>query len=188
MPITNAICQNIAMATMVIVLRMSIKRTALPADTRNLAFLVTKLCHCSAFQLLSIFLLNFLPGYCFQGDCPTLNLQCEAIWGYGGAAADRQCFEQFNSKGSINGHCGRDPNEHYIKCEPEWVLLFTLNSKFYHLLQQIISYLLFACCSRNVQCGTLQCKEGERQPVTEGVDQLYSRTIISIKGLEYECK
>ncbi|TMW45916.1 hypothetical protein DOY81_009001 [Sarcophaga bullata] len=25
-----------------------------------------------------------VSGYCFQGDCPTLNLQCEAIWGYGG--------------------------------------------------------------------------------------------------------
>lgn len=41
---------------------------------------------------------------------------------------------------------------------------------------------------RNVQCGTLQCKEGERQPVNDGIDQLYSRTIISIKGQEYECK
>ncbi|XP_067640130.1 disintegrin and metalloproteinase domain-containing protein unc-71 isoform X10 [Eurosta solidaginis] len=101
-----------------------------------------------------------ISGYCFQGDCPTLNLQCESIWGYGGSAADRQCYEQFNSKGSISGHCGRDANEGYIKCEPE-----------------------------NVQCGTLQCKEGERQPATEeGKDQLYSRTIISIKGLEYECK
>ncbi|XP_050332244.1 disintegrin and metalloproteinase domain-containing protein unc-71 isoform X8 [Bactrocera neohumeralis] len=98
-------------------------------------------------------------GYCFQGDCPTLNLQCEAIWGYGGLAADRQCYEQFNSKGSINGHCGRDSNEHYIKCEPE-----------------------------NVQCGTLQCKEGERQPVNDGIDQLYSSTVISIKGTEYTCK
>lgn len=69
-------------------------------------------------------------GYCFQGDCPTLNLQCEAIWGYGGLAADRQCYEQFNSKGSINGHCGRDTNEHYIKCEPEWV---QFSIKFYIL-------------------------------------------------------
>ncbi|XP_043067293.1 disintegrin and metalloproteinase domain-containing protein unc-71 isoform X4 [Drosophila bipectinata] len=100
-----------------------------------------------------------VSGYCFQGNCPTLSLQCEAIWGYGGSAADRQCYEQFNSKGSINGHCGRDASEHYIKCEPE-----------------------------NVQCGTLQCKEGERQPVNDGIDQLYSRTIISIKGQEYECK
>ncbi|XP_020805693.1 disintegrin and metalloproteinase domain-containing protein 9 isoform X8 [Drosophila serrata] len=100
-----------------------------------------------------------ISGYCFQGYCPTLSLQCEAIWGYGGSAADKQCYEQFNSKGSINGHCGRDANEHYIKCEPE-----------------------------NVQCGTLQCKEGERQPVNDGIDQLYSRTIISIKGQEFECK
>ncbi|ALC49632.1 mmd, partial [Drosophila busckii] len=100
-----------------------------------------------------------ISGYCFQGYCPTLSLQCEAIWGYGGSAADRQCYEQFNSKGSINGHCGRDTNDQYIKCEPE-----------------------------NVQCGTLQCKEGERQPVNDGIDQLYSRTIISIKGQEYECK
>ncbi|KAH8320110.1 hypothetical protein KR067_006204, partial [Drosophila pandora] len=60
-----------------------------------------------------------VSGYCFQGNCPTLSLQCEAIWGYGGSAADRQCYEQFNSKGSINGHCGRDANDHYIKCEPE---------------------------------------------------------------------
>jgi len=42
--------------------------------------------------------------------------------------------------------------------------------------------------NRNVQCGTLQCKDGERQPVNDGIDQLYSRTIISIKGQEFECK
>lgn len=40
----------------------------------------------------------------------------------------------------------------------------------------------------NVVCGTLQCKEGERQPTVDGMDQLNSRTIISIKGEEYECK
>lgn len=60
-------------------------------------------------------------GYCFNGDCPTLSMQCEKIWGYGGAAADRQCYDQFNTKGSINGHCGTDQNGHYIKCEPEYV-------------------------------------------------------------------
>ncbi|TMW45919.1 hypothetical protein DOY81_009004, partial [Sarcophaga bullata] len=74
-----------------------------------------------------------------------------------GVAADKECLNQFNSKGSINGHCGRDGKDNFVKCEPE-----------------------------NVQCGTLQCKEGERQPVNEG--DLHSRTIISIKGLEYECK
>lgn len=41
---------------------------------------------------------------------------------------------------------------------------------------------------RNVICGSLQCKDGDRQPAIEGMDQLNSRTIISIKGVEYECK
>lgn len=58
-------------------------------------------------------------GYCFNGVCPTLTAQCERIWGYGGSAADRQCYEQFNSKGSINGHCGTDNNGNYLKCELE---------------------------------------------------------------------
>ncbi|XP_055712336.1 disintegrin and metalloproteinase domain-containing protein unc-71 isoform X4 [Phlebotomus papatasi] len=98
-------------------------------------------------------------GYCFNGQCPTMAFQCERIWGYGGTAADRQCYEQFNRKGSMNGHCGIDNNGEFKKCEPE-----------------------------NILCGSLQCKEGERQPVIFGTDDLYSTTIISIKGVEYECK
>lgn len=97
-------------------------------------------------------------GYCFEGHCPTPTAQCEEVWGYGGTAADRQCSEQFNMKGSMSGHCGKEKHE-YIKCLPE-----------------------------NVLCGTLQCKNGERQPVKHGEEDLYSTTIISIKGTEYECK
>lgn len=41
---------------------------------------------------------------------------------------------------------------------------------------------------RNVQCGSLQCKDGDSTPIIEGMNQLYSRTIISIRGIEYECK
>ncbi|XP_034185476.1 disintegrin and metalloproteinase domain-containing protein mind-meld isoform X4 [Osmia lignaria lignaria] len=96
-------------------------------------------------------------GYCFNGECPALDLQCDQIWGYGGVVADKQCFEQFNSKGSLTGHCGTDASGHYIKCEPE-----------------------------NVRCGSLQCQQGSKQPVMGGMD--HSRTIISIKGKEYECK
>ncbi|CAH1104105.1 unnamed protein product [Psylliodes chrysocephalus] len=100
-------------------------------------------------------------GQCFNGICPTLSVQCEHIWGLGGVEADTQCFEQFNSKGSINGHCGSEGIGRYIKCSPE-----------------------------NVKCGSLQCQLGNRYPVVEGLDQPqdHSRTIISIKGLEYECK
>lgn len=81
------------------------------------------------------------------------------MWGYGGTAADRQCAEQFNMKGSQSGHCGMIDKHEYIKCLPE-----------------------------NLQCGTLQCKNGERQPVKYGEEDLYSTTVISIKGIEYECK
>jgi hypothetical protein len=60
-------------------------------------------------------------GYCFSGNCPTLSIQCEQIWGNGGIAADKQCYDQFNSKGSINGHCGLDASNNYIKCDSEYV-------------------------------------------------------------------
>lgn len=66
--------------------------------------------------------IHFLgEGYCFNGECPTLDGQCERIWGYGGQRADPQCYDQFNTKGSINGHCGKDMNGDFKKCELEYV-------------------------------------------------------------------
>jgi hypothetical protein len=62
---------------------------------------------------------HYSTGYCFNGMCPTLNAQCEKIWGYNSQSAERKCFEQFNTKGSMNGHCGLDQSGRYIKCEPE---------------------------------------------------------------------
>ena len=41
----------------------------------------------------------------------------------GGLSGDRKCFEQFNSQGSINGHCGLDNNNNYIRCEPEYLII-----------------------------------------------------------------
>ncbi|XP_043283238.1 disintegrin and metalloproteinase domain-containing protein 11 isoform X3 [Venturia canescens] len=98
-------------------------------------------------------------SYCFNGLCPSLDLQCEQVWGEGGISADKQCFDQFNSKGSMNGHCGTNNSGHYVKCEAE-----------------------------NVRCGSLQCQMGKKQPVIGGMDQPYLRTFTSIKGKEYECK
>ncbi|PSN55652.1 hypothetical protein C0J52_21827 [Blattella germanica] len=82
-------------------------------------------------------------GYCFNGVCPTLNIQCEQIWGYG----TEFCILDIRS---------------YIAC--------------------------IVLVHRNVRCGSLQCQLGNRYPIVAGMDQLYSRTIISIKGVEYECK
>ncbi|XP_066909274.1 disintegrin and metalloproteinase domain-containing protein 12 isoform X4 [Halyomorpha halys] len=98
-------------------------------------------------------------GYCFNGICPTLDIQCKQIWGYSAKAGDAECFKQFNPKGSFSGHCGTDSDKQYIKCDNE-----------------------------NALCGSLQCQLGNAYPVSAGVDQLFSRTIISMKGVEYECK
>ncbi|CAH0718717.1 unnamed protein product, partial [Brenthis ino] len=98
-------------------------------------------------------------GYCFAGQCPTLSAQCEKIWGTGSNGADKECFEQFNSKGSVTGHCGQDNNGNYMKCDTE-----------------------------NVRCGSLQCQSGNRYPVVPGMDEYYTRTVITIKGNEYDCK
>ncbi|GBP43855.1 Disintegrin and metalloproteinase domain-containing protein 7 [Eumeta japonica] len=98
-------------------------------------------------------------GYCFAGQCPTLGLQCESIWGPGTVGADKQCFETFNSKGAVTGHCGKDKSDHFVKCETE-----------------------------NVRCGSLQCQLGSRYPIVPGMDEYYTRTVVTIKGTEYECK
>ncbi|KAL4706299.1 hypothetical protein ACJJTC_004908, partial [Scirpophaga incertulas] len=98
-------------------------------------------------------------GHCFAGHCPTLSAQCEAMWGSGTNGGDKECFDQFNSKGTVTGHCGKDANGHYIKCEAE-----------------------------NVRCGSLQCQLGGRYPLVSDMDEFYTRTMITIKGKEYECK
>ncbi|KAI4494456.1 hypothetical protein M0802_008948 [Mischocyttarus mexicanus] len=97
--------------------------------------------------------------HCFNGICPALNLQCKQVWGYSSVASDKQCFEQFNSKGSINGHCGTDASGHFIKCNSE-----------------------------NIRCGSLQCQDGYKQPIIEGMDELFTITKITMKGQEHQCK
>ncbi|XP_030767435.1 disintegrin and metalloproteinase domain-containing protein 11 [Sitophilus oryzae] len=98
-------------------------------------------------------------GKCFNGFCPTFTSQCEFIWGPGSIAAAPECFDMFNSKGSIHGHCGSDNMGNFLKCTPE-----------------------------NVRCGSLQCQLGMRHPASERPDQQFYRTITNIKNVEYECK
>lgn len=71
-------------------------------------------------NFLSLLIFSLL-GYCFNGVCPTTLSQCERVWGYSGNGADRVCYEQFNTKGTSNGHCGKDAQGNFLKCEPEWV-------------------------------------------------------------------
>ncbi|XP_039296358.1 LOW QUALITY PROTEIN: disintegrin and metalloproteinase domain-containing protein unc-71 [Nilaparvata lugens] len=102
-------------------------------------------------------------GYCYNGMCPSINVQCANVWGHGAKSGDEECFRAFNSKGSINGHCGTDGDQYYVKCE-----------------------------SDNAICGSLQCQNGKATPLlynpTANPTLDFATTIISIKGMEFECK
>lgn len=98
-------------------------------------------------------------GFCYRGRCQTSDEQCEYIWGFGAKRSDEKCFGEFNVQGSVSGNCGQDGRGGYLKCSRE------------HML-----------------CGTLQCQRGTRTPLVVGMEKLYTRTIISIEGSEFECK
>ncbi|KAH8040206.1 hypothetical protein HPB51_009754 [Rhipicephalus microplus] len=98
-------------------------------------------------------------GFCYRGKCHTSDEQCEFIWGFGARRSDEKCFGEFNVQGSMSGNCGPDGRNGYLKCSRD-----------------------------NMMCGTLQCQRGARAPIVLGMEKLYTRTIISIEGSEFECK
>ncbi|XP_052226885.1 disintegrin and metalloproteinase domain-containing protein unc-71-like isoform X2 [Dreissena polymorpha] len=102
---------------------------------------------------------NNNTGYCMGGVCPTLDKQCQHIWGSDALKADGQCYERFNPTGNFNGHCGKENSTgSYAKCLPE-----------------------------DIQCGLLHCSGGLKQPLY-GPDKDSSKTTFSSNGHEYECK
>lgn len=72
-----------------------------------------------------LFVKNAVPcdggrGYCFNGQCPSMDEQCSEIWGRKADRADPACFRQFNSGGTISGNCGKTRyGGQYKPCEPE---------------------------------------------------------------------
>ncbi|XP_046342747.2 disintegrin and metalloproteinase domain-containing protein unc-71-like isoform X1 [Haliotis rufescens] len=98
-------------------------------------------------------------GYCVAGICPSLQQQCQTIWGPDAKGGDDQCFERFNPTGNFNGHCGKDDTTgNYAKCSSEDIL-----------------------------CGLLHCDGGNKEPLF-GSDKGFSKTTVNSKGIEYECK
>ncbi|ELK34521.1 Disintegrin and metalloproteinase domain-containing protein 33 [Myotis davidii] len=51
-------------------------------------------------------------GYCLDGACPTLEQQCQQLWG----PAPEACFHVVNSAGNAHGNCGRDEEGSYVPC------------------------------------------------------------------------
>ncbi|GFR98288.1 disintegrin and metalloproteinase domain-containing protein, partial [Elysia marginata] len=98
-------------------------------------------------------------GYCVGGICPTVQKQCQDIWGQGAKAGHDQCFQSFNPTGNFNGHCGKDKETgNYAKC----------------------SY-------NDIMCGLLHCEGGQPSPLY-GSDKGFAKTNINANNNEYECK
>ncbi|CAO2578709.1 Disintegrin and metalloproteinase domain-containing protein 33, partial [Lemmus lemmus] len=92
--------------------------------------------HCPA----DIYLLDGSPcakgrGYCLDGWCPTLEQQCQQLWGPGSQPAPEPCFQEMNSMGNSQGNCGQDSKGSFLPC-----------------------------AQRDAQCGKLLCQGGEQTP------------------------
>ncbi|XP_037667420.1 disintegrin and metalloproteinase domain-containing protein 33 isoform X3 [Choloepus didactylus] len=74
-------------------------------------------------------------GYCRDGACPTLEQQCQQLWGPGSRPAPEACFRVVNSAGDAHENCGQDSEGRFMPC-----------------------------LQRDAQCGQLQCQDGERSP------------------------
>ncbi|XP_047396833.1 disintegrin and metalloproteinase domain-containing protein 33 isoform X4 [Sciurus carolinensis] len=82
-----------------------------------------------------IYLLDGSPcangrGYCQDGACPTLEQQCQQLWGPGSHPAPEACFQVVNSAGDAHGNCGQDSEGRFLPC-----------------------------AQKDAQCGKLQCQE-----------------------------
>ncbi|KAM4664028.1 disintegrin and metalloproteinase domain-containing protein 15 isoform 2-T2 [Discoglossus pictus] len=53
---------------------------------------------------------------CYQGQCWTLQTQCQKIWGPDSSPAHDTCFSKMNMRGDKYGNCGRRPNGSYLPC------------------------------------------------------------------------
>ncbi|XP_045364498.2 disintegrin and metalloproteinase domain-containing protein 33 isoform X6 [Camelus bactrianus] len=96
-----------------------------------------------------IYLLDGTPcargrGACRDGECPTLEQQCQRLWGPGSRPAPDACFQVLNPAGDAHGNCGQHSDGSFVPC-----------------------------AQRDAQCGKLQCQGGEQSalvPHTVPVD------------------
>ncbi|KAM5245846.1 disintegrin and metalloproteinase domain-containing protein 33 [Ctenodactylus gundi] len=97
-------------------------------------------------------------GYCWDGACPTLEQQCQQLWGPGSRPAPHDCFQTVNSAGDARGNCGRDSAGHFLPC-----------------------------ARRDAQCGKLQCQGGETSPLVPHAVPVESIVPLK-GGIEVTCR
>ncbi|XP_037636668.1 disintegrin and metalloproteinase domain-containing protein 19 [Sebastes umbrosus] len=75
-------------------------------------------------------------AYCYTGMCPTLEQQCNSLWGRDGRPAPDLCFKKVNEAGDMYGNCGKDLFGKYRSCK-----------------------------ERDAQCGKIQCLTSASKPI-----------------------
>ncbi|XP_045837021.1 disintegrin and metalloproteinase domain-containing protein 33 isoform X2 [Meles meles] len=107
-------------------------------------------------------------GYCWDGACPTLEQQCQQLWGPGSSPAPEACFQIVNSAGDAHGNCGEDSKGGFVPC-----------------------------AQRDAQCGKLQCLGGEQRPRPQhtvpvdstiglGSDEVTCRGVFVLPGVQLD--
>ncbi|OCT86547.1 zinc metalloproteinase-disintegrin-like lachestatin-2 isoform X2 [Xenopus laevis] len=92
-------------------------------------------------------------GYCYNGSCPTMLHQCNAIWGADTAVSVSSCFDM-NTRGVIYGHCKQNGTI-YLPCAPVDIMcgvLFCINGS--------TSSLIYGSIVVNPTCKGLLTPEG----------------------------
>ncbi|XP_024242479.1 zinc metalloproteinase-disintegrin-like 4a isoform X2 [Oncorhynchus tshawytscha] len=56
-------------------------------------------------------------GYCYNGQCPTLQQHCKRLWGPAAQVGTDSCFN-LNLGGNEGAHCGRTKNG-FVRCTPQ---------------------------------------------------------------------
>ncbi|XP_004772915.1 disintegrin and metalloproteinase domain-containing protein 33 isoform X2 [Mustela putorius furo] len=107
-------------------------------------------------------------GYCWDGACPTLEQQCQQLWGPASSPAPEACFQIVNSAGDAHGNCGEDSKGGFVPC-----------------------------AQRDAQCGKLQCLGGEQRPrpshtvpvdstIGLGSDEVTCRGVFVMPGVQLD--
>uniref|UniRef100_A0A8C5PYQ1 ADAM metallopeptidase domain 15 n=1 Tax=Leptobrachium leishanense TaxID=445787 RepID=A0A8C5PYQ1_9ANUR len=97
-------------------------------------------------------------AYCFDGECRTIQSQCQNLWGPGSSPAPDSCFSALNIRGDQYGNCGQRENSTYLPC-----------------------------ADRDAMCGKIQCLSGSDQTPLGSNPQTIAVSV-TVNGTEQSCR
>ncbi|XP_021431767.2 disintegrin and metalloproteinase domain-containing protein 8 isoform X1 [Oncorhynchus mykiss] len=91
---------------------------------------------------------NYSLGYCYNGQCPTLQQHCKRLWGPAAQVGTDSCFN-LNLGGIEGAHCGRTKYG-FVRCTPQNIkcgTLFCSGGDEYPITGQKASYTMRGTCN-----------------------------------------